>query len=151
LRGFFCAKICHAVSIGICRFPERSRAPVRFIPRLSELILSELMEHVMRNVLFAASAIVALAVPGAASAQYYYGAADVYAPPPPAAYVAPPATYVAPAPMAQSQVYLAPGTPYVAPGAVYDDQQVIINGQRYFKDCWWDWGRRRCEYKSWPQ
>jgi hypothetical protein len=108
------------------------------------------MEHVMRNVLFAASAIVALAVPGAASAQYYYDAADVYAPPP-AAYVAPPATYVAPAPMAQSQVYLAPGTPYVAPGAVYDDQQVIINGQRYFKDCWWDWGRRRCEYKSWPQ
>jgi len=112
---------------------------------------AELQEIVMRGLLFAAS-IAALAVPGAASAQYYYGAADVYAP---NAYVAPPV--VAPAaPLVKGQVYLAPGTTYlapgttyVAPGAVYDDQAVFMNGQRYYRDCWWDWGRRRCELKPW--
>ncbi len=125
----------------------------------------------MRNSLFAASAIAALAVPGAASAQYY-NAADIYAPPP-AAYVAPapgayvtpaPGAYLAPgpgAPMVQSQVYLAPGTTYavpptitvtpqpVAPGIAYDDQAIYANGQRYYRDCWWDWGRRRCDLKPW--
>ena len=50
--------------------------------------------------------------------------------------------------MVQSQVYLAPNT-YVAPGTVYDDQAVYMNGQRYYRDCWWDWGRRRCELKPW--
>lgn len=100
----------------------------------------------MRNVLFAASAVAALVMPGAASAQYY-SAADVYAPPP-AAYVAPaPSPYAPPpavvgAPMVQSQVYLAPGT-------VYDDQAIYMNGQRYYRDCWWDWGRRRCDLKPW--
>ena len=82
-------------------------------------------------------AVVALAVPGAASAQYYYEAADVYAPPP-TVYVAPSTTYAQPpavvgAPMVQSQVYLAPNTTYVAPGTVYDDQAVYMNGQRYYR------------------
>jgi len=115
--------------------------------------LRNFQESVMRSLLFAASTLAVLAVPGAASAQYYYDAADVYAPPP-AAYVAPPV--VAPAaPMVQSQVYLgqsylAPGATYVpTPGVAYDDQAVIMNGQRYYRDCWWDWGRRRCEFKPW--
>ncbi len=99
----------------------------------------------MRKVLFAVSAVAALAVPGAASAQYYY-AADVYAPPP-AAYVAPPP--VVGAPMVQSQVYLAPGTVTIAPGVEYQDQPIYMNGQRYYRDCWWDWGRRVCELKRW--
>ena len=82
-----------------------------------------------------------------------YQAADVYAPPP-TVYVAPSTTYAQPpavvgAPMVQSQVYLAPNTTYVAPGTVYDDQAVYMNGQRYYRDCWWDWGRRRCELKPW--
>ena len=94
----------------------------------------------MKKILFAASAIVALAIPGAASAQYYYS--DTY--------VAPGTTYVAPAPgMVQSQVYLAPPAVTVTPGAAYDDQAVYINGERYYRDCWWDWGRRRCELKRW--
>ena len=106
----------------------------------------------MRNVLFAASAVAALAVPGAASAQYYYEAADtlpptVYVAPSPSPYAQPPAV-VGP-PMVQSQVYLAPNATYVAPGTVYDDQAVYMNGQRYYRDCWWDWGRRRCELKPW--
>ena len=51
--------------------------------------------------------------------------------------------------MVESQVYLAPNTAYVAPGTVYDDQAIYMNGQRYYRDCWWDWGRRRCELKPW--
>jgi hypothetical protein len=106
----------------------------------------------MRNILFAAATIAAVAVPGTASAQYYQ-AADVYAPPP-TVYVAPSTTYAQPpavvgAPMVQSQVYLAPNPAYVAPGTVYDDQAIYVNGQRYYRDCWWDWGRRRCELKPW--
>jgi hypothetical protein len=100
----------------------------------------------MRNILLAASAFAAIAIPTAASAQYYYGAPDTYGPPP---------AYVAPAPMVESQVYLGPGTTYVTPGAMivpggqYDDQAIYQNGQRYYRDCWWDWGRRRCELKPW--
>ena len=103
----------------------------------------------MRNVLFAASAIAALAIPTVASAQYY--TTDPYAPPP--AYGAPPA-YVAPAPgaMVDAPVYMAPNitvTPGPMPGTTYDDQAIYINGDRYYRDCWWDWGRRRCELKRW--
>ena len=76
------------------------------------------------------------AVPTIASAQAYY---DGYARPG-TVYVNPPAVYAAP--MVQSQVYL-------APGQTYDDQAIIINGQRYYRDCWWDWGQRRCELKPW--
>jgi hypothetical protein len=94
----------------------------------------------MRNVLFAASAVAALAIPTVASAQYY--TTDPYAAPPPA--------YVAPAPgtMVQSPVYMAPNIT-VTPGTVYDDQAIYLNGERYYRDCWWDWGRRRCELKHW--
>jgi hypothetical protein len=99
------------------------------------------MEHAMRSILFAASVAAGIAVPGAASAQYYYNGG-----------YAPPTTYVAPgAPMVQGQVYLAPGAPTitVTPGQTYDDQAIYMNGERYYRDCWWDWGRRRCELKRW--
>lgn len=106
----------------------------------------------MRKILIAVCTVAALAVPGAASAQYYYDAADVYAPPP-AAYVVPPRVVTQPpvvaAPMVESQVYLAPGTVTVAPGVEYQDQPIYMNGQRYYRDCWWDWGRRVCELKRW--
>jgi hypothetical protein len=52
-------------------------------------------------------------------------------------------------PMAQGQVYLDPGATYVAPGQQYNDQAIIIEGRRYYRDCWWDWGQRRCELKPW--
>ena len=96
----------------------------------------------MRNILFAATAAAALAIPGAASAQYYSTET----------YVAPAAPYVAPvpgAPMVESPVYLAPPAVTVAPGTQYDDQAIYMNGERYYRDCWWDWGRRRCELKRW--
>ena len=100
----------------------------------------------MRKALLAAVGAAALLVPTAASAQYYYGA-DPYRSWGPA--------YVAPAPMVESQVYMAPGTTYVTPGGTivpgeaYDDQALYMNGQRYYRDCWWDWGRRRCDLKPW--
>jgi hypothetical protein len=119
----------------------------------------------MRRFLLTASALAALAAgTSAASAQYYYDAADVdsytYGPPP-RAYVAPPVTYATPrtyvtpapvveAPMVESQVYLSPGTaPVMQPGVAYQDQAVYVNGRRYYRDCWWDWGQRRCELKPW--
>src|SRR2546421_6598255 len=104
----------------------------------------------MRRFLLSAVAVI-LTVPTIASAQVY--AADVY-PAPGTVYPAPGAVIVNPppvvaAPMVESQVYLAPGPTYLAPGQAYDDQAIIINGQRYYRDCWWDWGRRRCELKPW--
>ena len=110
----------------------------------------------MRKILLAACAAGLLAVPTVASAQYY-STADVYAPPattyvaPGTTYVTPGTTYVAPAPpMVGSQVYLAPGQAYgPPPGTVYQDQAIVIEGRRYYRDCWWDWGQRRCELKPW--
>jgi hypothetical protein len=90
----------------------------------------------MRRLLLAAAV---LAVPTVASAQYYttpYATPGV-------------AVTVPAAPMVQGQVYLAPGATYVAPGQQYTDQPIIIEGRRYYRDCWWDWGQRRCELKPW--
>ena len=96
----------------------------------------------MRRLLFAGAAIATLAAfPGLAQAQVY--AADVYRP---GVVVGPP---VVAAPMVESQVYLAPGTTYVQPGTEWEDRPIIIEGRRYYRDCWWDWGRRRCELKPW--
>ncbi|MBV8836806.1 MAG: hypothetical protein JO000_09715 [Alphaproteobacteria bacterium] len=101
----------------------------------------------MRNILFAASALAALAIPGVASAQYY--STETYVAPP-APYLAPAPGYVVPGgPMVESQVYLAPPAVTVAPGTTYDDQAIYMNGEHYYRDCWWDWGRRRCELKRW--
>jgi hypothetical protein len=103
------------------------------------------MEVVMRRFLLAGTTIAALAaVPTVASAQYYstdpYGAPPVYGYPPPPAYgyVESPVAGV-PAP----QVYVPP------PGTAYADQPIMIEGRRYYRDCWWDWGQRKCELKPW--
>ena len=99
----------------------------------------------MRTALLAASALAAIMIPGAASAQSYV-TDYVYTSPPAATYAAPEA------PMVESQVYLAPGATYAAPvvpGQQYLEEPIIISGQRYYRDCWWDWGQRRCELKPW--
>ena len=93
----------------------------------------------MRRLLLAAAV---LAVPTVASAQYYV--ADPYPPRAPGVVVTTPG-----APLVQGQVYLDPGATYVAPGQQYSDQPIIIEGRRYYRDCWWDWGQRRCELKPW--
>ena len=98
----------------------------------------------MRRLLLPLIALAGVALPGIASAQYY---SPYYTTP----YVAPGVTVTTPAPgpMVQGQVYLAPGATYVAPGQEYTDQPIIIEGRRYYRDCWWDWGQRRCELKPW--
>jgi len=101
----------------------------------------------MRKLLFAGTAIAALAAPPSlATAQTYV--ADVY-PPAAGVVVNPPAVAVNPPALVEREVYLAPGATYVQPGTEWEDQPIIINGQRYYRDCWWDWGRRRCELKPW--
>jgi hypothetical protein len=112
----------------------------------------------MRKLLLIASTAALLGAPGLASAQTYvadiypappvaYGEAPAvgYPPPPAYGYAAPPAYGYVEAPVAAVP---APQV-YVAPGTAYADQPIIINGQRYYRDCWWDWGRRRCELKPW--
>jgi hypothetical protein len=97
----------------------------------------------MRRLLLAAAI---LGVPTVASAQYY---TTPYATPG-VAVTTPGVVVTAPAaPLVQGQVYLAPGATYVAPGQQYSDQPIIIEGRRYYRDCWWDWGQRRCELKPW--
>ena len=102
----------------------------------------------MRKFLLAATALAVIAVPTLASAQYYsapYGAPAYTTP-----YGAPGVVVTpGPAPMVDGQVYLAPGQTYVQPGEAYSDQPIFMNGQRYYRDCWWDWGQRRCELKPW--
>jgi len=102
----------------------------------------------MRRIVLVASALAALAAaPTAASAQAYYYSTDAYVYGQPGAVVVNPP--VAGAPLVESQVYLAPGATTVAPNTPYADQPIILNGQRYYRDCWWDWGQRRCELKRW--
>jgi hypothetical protein len=105
------------------------------------------MEVSMRKIVLTASALAALAAaPTAASAQVYYST-DAYVYGQPGAVVVNPP--VVGAPMVESQVYLAPGATTIAPNTPYADQPIIINGERYYRDCWWDWGQRRCELKRW--
>ena len=98
-----------------------------------------------------AGAIAALAVTSSvASAQYYadpYGASPLFGYPPPPAYgyVAPPAYGYVEAPEAAVP---APQV-YVGPGATFAAQPIIIAGRRYYRDCWWHWGQRKCELKAW--
>jgi hypothetical protein len=96
----------------------------------------------MRRLLLAAAM---LAIPTVASAQYYV--ADPY--PAPGVAVAPAPGVAVTTPFVQGQVYLDPGATYVAPGQQYSDQAIIVEGRRYYRDCWWDWGQRRCELKPW--
>lgn len=100
----------------------------------------------MRRILLTATALAAIALPGIASAQYYTTPSPYYTAP----YGTPGVVVTAPAaPLVEGQVYLAPGATYVAPGQQYSDQPIIIEGRRYYRDCWWDWGQRRCELKPW--
>jgi hypothetical protein len=82
---------------------------------------------------------------------------QAYGPPPPPAYGPPPPPYgpppvVAYGPPPPPQTYYAPPPANVAPGyppgSEYE-QPVYLEGQPYYRECWWDWGRRRCELRAW--
>ena len=114
-----------------------------------------------------------VAVVGLSSLAY---AADVYPPPaygaaPPPAYQPPPPGYVqAPPPPAYGPppvvaygppVYARPrgiivapegpayqvSEPAYQPGDEYVQGPALVDGRRYYRECWWDWGYRRCALK----
>ena len=101
----------------------------------------------MRSLLLTTFAIAGLAMSPAPTF-----AADVYGPP--AAYGPPPQAYGPPPPPVYypPQAYYAPPPAYVAPGyppgSEYE-QPVYVEGRPYYRECWWDWGRRRCELRPW--
>jgi hypothetical protein len=77
-----------------------------------------------------------------------------YAPPPPAygyappvyapasPYRVPPGYVVAP----EGPVYAVPAPNYQA-GDEYEANEVLVDNRRYYRDCWWEWGFRRCALK----
>ena len=99
-------------------------------------------------------------------------AADVapppYGPPPPAYGFAPPPPPGYPYPPPQAYGYAAPpvygrapgviaapeGPAYVVPGPAYqaggeyEEQPVAADARRYFRECWWEWGYRRCALRA---
>jgi len=103
-------------------------------------------------------------------------AADVYPPPaygaaPPPAYQAPPPAYgYAPPPVYGQPPVVAYGPPVYGrpqgiivapegpayqvsepayqPGDEYVQGPALVDGRRYYRDCWWEWGYRRCALKS---
>src|SRR5260221_247387 len=109
----------------------------------------------MRMLMLTASTIVAIAGMAMSAAPTF--AADIYAPspsygpPPPQAYGPPPAPAYGPPPVVaygpppSPQAYYAPPPAYDAPGyppgSEYE-QPIYVEGQPYYRECWWDWGRR---------
>jgi hypothetical protein len=98
---------------------------------------------------FAAMTMIALSPAQVLAADIYYAPSPSYGPPPPQAYGPPsPPAYGPPPPQAYyapPQAYVVPGYP---PGSEYE-QPVYVEGQPYYRECWWDWGRRRCELRAW--
>jgi hypothetical protein len=124
----------------------------------------------MRMLMLTASTVVAIAGMAMSAAPTFaadiYGPSPSYGPPPPQAYgPPPPQAYGPPPPPAYGpppvvaygpppppQAYYGPPPAYVAPGyppgSEYE-QPVYVEGQPYYRECWWDWGRRRCELRHW--
>jgi hypothetical protein len=64
-----------------------------------------------------------------------------YAPPP--VYGRPPGVIAAP----EGPAYVVPGPAYQA-GGEYEEQPVGVDARRYYRECWWEWGYRRCAVRS---
>jgi hypothetical protein len=70
-----------------------------------------------------------------------------YAPPPvygyaPPVYVRPPGVIAVP----EGPAYAVPG-PVYQPGDEYIQAPVLVDSRRYYRDCWFEWGFRRCVLK----
>ena len=84
-----------------------------------------------------------------------YGAAPPPPPgypyPPPQAYgyVAPPAYRAPPGVIAapEGNAYVVPGPAYQG-GSEYEEQPVAVDARRYYRECWWEWGYRRCALRA---
>lgn len=89
-----------------------------------------------------------------------YGAAPppppVYGPPPAVAYGPPPAVAYGPPVYARPRgIIVAPegpayevNEPAYQPGDEYVQGPALVDARRYYRDCWWEWGYRRCALKS---
>jgi hypothetical protein len=64
-----------------------------------------------------------------------------YAPPP--VYRRPPGVVAAP----EGPAYVVPSPAYQA-GSEYEEAPVAVDARRYYRDCWWEWGFRRCAVRS---
>jgi len=93
-----------------------------------------------------------------------YGAAPppAYQPPPPAYGYAPPPAYGQPPVVAYGPpvygrprgIIVAPegpayqvSEPAYQPGDEYVQGPALVDGRRYYRDCWFEWGYRRCVLK----
>ena len=108
----------------------------------------------MRTLVLSAVAVVA--------ASSFAFAADVVPPPaydaapPPPAYGPPPAVAYGPPLYARPRgIIVAPegpayevSEPAYQPGDEYIQGPALVDGRRYYRDCWWEWGYRRCILKS---
>lgn len=80
----------------------------------------------------------------------------VQAPPPPSAY-GPPVVYVQPPVVAYGRprgIIAAPegpaydvSQPAYQPGDEYIQGPALVDGRRYYRECWWEWGYTRCALK----
>jgi hypothetical protein len=111
----------------------------------------------MRNLVLTASVLATIAfapAPGRAADIYtppppVYGAAP---PPPPVAYVPQPYAYAPPPAymrgpgiiaVPEGPAYVVPGPAYQA-GGEYEEAPALVDARRYYRDCWWEWGYRKC-------
>ena len=80
----------------------------------------------------------------------------VQGPPPPPLYGPPPAVAYGPPIYARPRgIIVAPegpayevSEPAYQPGDEYVQGPALVDGRRYYRDCWWEWGYRRCALKS---
>ena len=121
-------------------------------------------EHVMRSA-FVVLAIATVATIAPAHAADIYGPAPGYGAAPPPAYQPPPARPYGYAPPAYGVppvvayepppgVIAAPeGPAYIVsqpayqPGDEYAQAPFVVDGRRYYRECWVEWGQRRCALK----
>jgi hypothetical protein len=47
----------------------------------------------------------------------------------------------------EGPVYAVPGPSYQA-GDEYEAGEVLVDNRRYYRECWWEWGYRRCALKA---
>ena len=90
---------------------------------------------------------------GAAPPPAYQPRGYVQAPPP--AYGPPPVVAYGPPVYARPRgIIVAPegpayevSEPAYQPGDEYVQGPALVDGRRYYRDCWWEWGYRRCALK----
>ena len=88
-----------------------------------------------------------------------YPPPPVYGYVPPVVYPQPPAVAYGAVPIPRAPGFIAApeGPTYAVPGPVYQpgdeyvEQPVLVDNSRYYRQCWWDFGYRRCylRHKAW--